>query len=148
VAILFIVSSLVALAAWRQNPPGETELPGHGNPSELRPAILFGLLYGLVLLAVAAAKEHLGPSGLYAVAVLSGLTDMDAITLSTGRLIQQGRLDPGTGWRLIVVASLANLAFKFGIVAVLGQRSLMLRVGVLFAVLGAASGALLLFWPL
>ena len=36
---------------------------------------------------LAAAKTYLGGHGLYAVAVLSGLTDMDAITLSTSRLV-------------------------------------------------------------
>lgn len=45
--------------------------------------ILFGGLYGLVLISVAASKEHLPQSGLYVIAALSGLADLDAITLST-----------------------------------------------------------------
>ena len=49
------------------------------------------LLYAVVLVAVAAARDHFGQGGLYAVAALSGLTDMDAIMLSTTQLIHSGR---------------------------------------------------------
>jgi uncharacterized membrane protein (DUF4010 family) len=147
VVAMLVATALVAGFAWVHHRPEGSEMPGQGNPSELRPAILFGLLYALVLLAVAAAKEHLGTSGLYAVAVLSGLTDMDAITLSTARLVDAGRLEALVAWRLILVASLANLGFKAGLVAILGPRQLGLRIGVLFGILGIVGAALLTFWP-
>ena len=53
-------------------------------------------------------------------AILSGLTDMDAITLSTAQLVSSARLDADHGWRVIVLASLANLVFKSLIVVALG----------------------------
>ena len=52
--------------------------------------------------AVAAAKEHFGETGLFLVASLSGLTDVDAITLSTAQLIQSGHVSTDTGWRMIL----------------------------------------------
>ncbi len=151
-ATLFAVLLLLSLASWLWAHPGSdntrTETPSDsGNPSELRTAIVFGGLYALVLFAVAAAKHLLGDHGLYLVAVLSGLTDMDAITLSTSRLMQDGRLPVDTGWRLILVASLANLAFKLGLVAVLGSKSLLRRVGPLFLLGGIAGGGILWLWP-
>jgi uncharacterized membrane protein (DUF4010 family) len=116
-------------------------------PSSLRAAIIFGLLYGIVLLAVAAAREHLDERGLFAVAALSGLTDMDAITLSTAQLVRTGDLDAETGWRLILVGAMANLVFKAGVVAALGNPRLFGRVALLFA-LSLAGGALILaLWP-
>ncbi|RMD62053.1 MAG: DUF4010 domain-containing protein, partial [Planctomycetota bacterium] len=62
------------------------------NPAELRPALLFAAIYALVLLASAWAKDLLGGSGFYLVAALSGLTDMDAITLTAARLVSQEAL--------------------------------------------------------
>ncbi len=116
-------------------------------PSELRTAIVFGLLYAVVLLGITAAKQSFGQSGLYVVAGLSGMTDMDAITLSTAQLVKSGRLDAETGWRLILVGAMANLVFKAGIVGALGNRRLFARVVGLFT-LGFLGGvALLLFWP-
>jgi uncharacterized membrane protein (DUF4010 family) len=86
----------------------------------------------------------LASAGLYTVAVLSGLTDMDAITLSTARLVGQGALAPEAGWRVVVVASLANLGFKLAWVSFLGDRGLARRVAGAFAAVGVTGAALLL----
>ncbi|MFP3948680.1 MAG: MgtC/SapB family protein [Gemmatimonadota bacterium] len=116
-------------------------------PSNLRAAIAFGVVYAVVLFAVAAARARFGEGALYGVAALSGLTDMDAITLSTAQLLKDGDLDVVTGWRLILVGGMANLVFKGGAVAVLGPRKLLTRVGVAFALSLGAGGAILAFWP-
>lgn len=116
-------------------------------PSPLAAAIVFGLLYAVVLLAVAAAREHLGQQGLYVVAGLSGLTDMDAITLSTARLMEAGDLSEGLGWRLILVGGMANLVFKGIVVAVLGGTALAREVGIAFALALGGSAAILALWP-
>lgn len=117
------------------------------NPAQLKPAVIFGLLYAIVLLAVAAAKDTFGEKGLYVVAVLSGLTDMDAITLSTCRLMNEAKLEPDTGWRVILIAAMANLVFKAGIVAAIGPRALLRSIAILYA-LAIAGGIVLVFlWP-
>ncbi|MDP6479748.1 MAG: MgtC/SapB family protein [Phycisphaerales bacterium] len=109
-------------------------------PSNLRTAVIFGLLYGGVLFAVAAAKEYVGQSGLFAVAALSGLTDMDAITLSTAQLVNQGDLAPHIGWRLIITGVMSNLVFKTVLVASLGGRAMLIRIlpFMVLAIIGAA----------
>jgi uncharacterized membrane protein (DUF4010 family) len=128
-----------------RSPTGE--LPAQDNPTELRTALIFGLLYGVVIFAVAAAGDVYGDAGLYVVALISGLTDVDAITLSTANLVEAGRLDAGPGWRVIVLASLSNLAFKGVLAGVLGGRALLLCLTPLFAASIAAGIAVLLFWP-
>src|SRR5690606_28366923 len=107
----------------------------------------FGLLYAVVLLGIAAARRYLDQSALYGVALLSGLTDVDAITLSTAQLVRASRLDPATGWRLILVGALANGVFKGAAVAVLGTRALFARVAVWFGLAIAAGLAILILWP-
>ena len=84
---------------------------------------------------------------MFAVAALSGLTDMDAITLSTAQLIRADRLDVATGWRLILVAIMANLILKGAVVAFLGNRRLFARVAVVLALAFGAGVALLTLWP-
>lgn len=123
------------------------QMPEQKNPAELKPALIFGALYALVLLAVAAAKEHFGSTGLYAVGILSGLTDMDAITLSSARLVEHGGANATTGWSTILIASMSNFVFKLGTVALLGRAALTLRVAIAFALALGSGGLILWLWP-
>jgi uncharacterized membrane protein (DUF4010 family) len=125
----------------------ETELPPPKNPAELRIAIAFGALYAIIKLAVATTHHYFEDSALYAVAALSGLTDMDAITLSTAKLVEQERLSSTLGWQLIFTASLANLAFKCGIALVLGHRQFALRSLLIFGSAIVGGVVILLLWP-
>ena len=110
-------------------------------------AIVFGLLYTAVLLGVAGAKKYFGDAGLYTVAALSGLTDMDAITLTAAQMIQSGRIEADTGWRLILVGAMSNILFKAGVVALLGTPRLLASIAAAFLLTMAGGGALLAFWP-
>lgn len=144
-AAAFVAASLLL---WRRARSTPSEAPPPSNPAELKPALLFAGAYALVLVAAAAANQHFGGRGLYVVALLSGLTDMDAITLSTSRLAQDGRLAADTAWRVILVAMLANLVFKGTVVGILGPRPLLRRIALLFGIAGFASTALLFaLWP-
>ena len=142
--VLFAGTSLVLL---RHAPAGERQSLEPKNPTQLRTAVAFGLLYAGILLAVAAAERYLGSAGLYATAILSGLTDIDAITLSTSRLVASDRVDADLGWRLILTASLSNLLFKLGIARALGGRDLGRRLGRLGALAVAVGVSLILLWP-
>jgi uncharacterized membrane protein (DUF4010 family) len=116
-------------------------------PSEIKGAIVFGLLYALVLLAVAVAKQHFGATGLYTVAAISGLTDMDAITLSTASLVEASHLDATTGWRIVLIAGVSNLAFKGILAATLGSRKLGGLIAMGFGVSVAGAAAIAWLWP-
>lgn len=116
-------------------------------PSDLRAAVGFGLLYAAVLFGVAAARHWLGERGLYAVATLSGLTDVDAITLSIARLLDAQRLEPTLGWRLVLTGVMANLVFKGAAAIALGDSALRRWVVWIFGSALAAGAALLALWP-
>jgi uncharacterized membrane protein (DUF4010 family) len=141
---MFVLMALLSTGSYFLSRGARDEMPEQENPAELKSALIFGAIYAVVIFAVAAAKEYFGTGGLYVVALLSGLTDLDAITLSTGRLAAENRLDIATSWRLILLAALANLVFKGGTVAVLGPRRLLGRIAALFGV--AVVGGLLIFW--
>ncbi|MEY4482699.1 MAG: hypothetical protein RL693_151 [Verrucomicrobiota bacterium] len=128
----------------KMNPQHHTD---EQPPSELKSAVVFGLLYAVVLLIVAVAREHYGNSGLYIVAALSGLTDMDAITLSTAQLVSTANLNTTTAWRMILLGGLTNIIFKMVLISVLGARPFIkpALLGLGAALIGGL--AILCFWP-
>jgi uncharacterized membrane protein (DUF4010 family) len=71
----------------------------------------------------------LPPRGIYLVAGLAGLTDMDAITLSMAGVAKQGG-DLQLAANAITIAALSNTIVKGGIVAILGTRGLKRRIAV------------------
>jgi uncharacterized membrane protein (DUF4010 family) len=141
---MFVLMALISAGIYFLSRGTRDELPEQENPAELKSALIFGAIYAVVIFAVAAAQDYFGTGGLYVVAVLSGLTDLDAITLSTARLAAENRIDISTGWRLILLAGLANLVFKGATVALLGPPALMWRIAALFG--SAVVGGLLIFW--
>ena len=143
---LMIVSLLFAVAIGRRGSQPSETMPPQGNPSELKAAILFGVLYGVVLISVAASKEHLPNAGLYVIAALSGLADLDAITLSTARMVEANRLSVDSAWRSILIAALSNLVFKSGLVLAVGDRKLFRDVAWLLGVSSLLGAAVLCWW--
>lgn len=129
----------VVAFAWR-GLRSDSELPELElrNPTEIRTAVTFGLIYALVLVFSAALSDYAGNKGVYAVALISGLTDVDAITLSSLRLYGMDKLNAGETVTSILIAILANLGFKLGIIAVVGGRKL--AGAALLGFLGVAAG--------
>jgi uncharacterized membrane protein (DUF4010 family) len=115
--------------------------------SDLWTAVTFGILYGVVLFLAALARERLGLGGLFGITVLSGLTDVDAITLSTAELVRTQALAPGVGGRVVIVAALSNLGFKAAIISVVAGRRQLTDLLRFLLVAAAGGAAILLFLP-
>ncbi|MCP3956493.1 MAG: DUF4010 domain-containing protein, partial [bacterium] len=139
-----VTGLLFALALYLRQRGGEEESMDFKNPFELGPALTFGLLYGVILLVSRLAQTWLGDGGVYASAVLAGLTDVDAITLSMAELSQPGGdLDLGVAARGVTLAAMSNTVVKGGLILTSGGAALkraMLPgfVMILLAALGAA----------
>ena len=129
----------------RLHPQGELPALAMGNPTELRTALGFGLMYGVVLLAAAWLSDWLGNRGLYAVALLSGLTDVDAITLSSLRLHNLDKLPVAVLVNVITLATLANLAFKSVLALFIGGWQMARHA---IAGMGAVGLGLVLTWAI
>ncbi len=123
----------VSVYAWHKTTKvAELYIPETSNPAELHTAIGFGLLYVAVLLGSAWMEDLAGSRGLYAVALVSGLTDVDAITLSSLRLFNLGQLSEQQTVTSIALAFLSNVAFKFGMVVFIGGWALARQVAIGF----------------
>jgi len=129
----------------RGNEDRQKELPGLANPVELKTALTFGAVLAVVLLAVHYLQIWVGTSGVYAAAALSGVTDVDALTISVSQLLDDD-LTAANGATAIFVAAAVNTAVKAGISIAVGGRPLGLRVGLVYlAVIAAGAVSLWVF---
>jgi uncharacterized membrane protein (DUF4010 family) len=117
------------------------------NPTDLPVALGFGVAYAVVLLAAAWLNDLAGVRGVYAVAVVSGLTDVDAISLSSFRLFGDARITASGAVMAIVVALCSNAVVKATIVFVAGGASLGRRCIAGFAAMAAALLAVAFLMP-
>jgi uncharacterized membrane protein (DUF4010 family) len=144
-SVMFVVSLAIAGGLFFLSRERQAAMAEQGNPADLKLAMMFAAIYAVISFAVAAVQAEFGSGALYPVAIVAGLTDVDAITLSSAQLASQGRLDVDTAWRLVLVASLSNFVFKGAMVAALGGRILLRYVAPAFG-LALAAGVLVLWW--
>ncbi len=139
---------LIATTFWWRDLTQQEELsiPETKNPVELTIAIGFGVFYAIVLLLSAWLTDIAGSSGLYMVAIVSGLTDVDAITLSSLRLLDLGKLQVTEAVTAITLAVISNIIFKLGLILAIGSSLLAKRsaLGMIITAVGLG-GALILF---
>lgn len=144
---IIMLAICIALFFFIKSDKDNEEMPEPKNPAQFKSALIFGLLYGLILLAVAFTEEQFGNEALYVVAVISGLTDVDAITLSLSQLMKGGGLETNTGWRLILLATLSNLLFKGIMVITMGTKQLTRWISITFGI-SIITGLLIIWlWP-
>jgi uncharacterized membrane protein (DUF4010 family) len=138
---------VATLWGWRQLESGaDLPMPEVTNPTEIKTALSFGALYALILVLSAWLQDVAGNRGLYLLALASGLTDVDAITLSSLRMFDMGKLAPAQTITAITLATLSNLAFKTGLVLVIGGAALARRTlpGLAAIAAGLLGGLLLI----
>ncbi|MCK6371048.1 MAG: MgtC/SapB family protein [Gammaproteobacteria bacterium] len=138
---LALASLAMCWALWRRRKATETAtVPAGDNPFELRQAIQFGLLFGVVTMVARAAQVYLGDAGLYLAGAVAGLTDVDAIALSMANLGASTPASIAPAAATIVIAAGSNTLVKAGIVAFTGaaelRRLILMATGVLLAVGG------------
>lgn len=107
------------------------------NPFSLWSAIQFALLFALVLLLVKLAEHYAPGQGLYWLAALAGLTDVDAISLSLADYASRGE-SVQLAATAIGIAILSNSLVKTVMVWVAGAHNLALRISAAMLVLGLA----------
>jgi uncharacterized membrane protein (DUF4010 family) len=114
------------------------------NPFQLKRAVGWGLALATVLLVSAAARAWFGNRGLLVAAGLSGLADVDAITLAVSSQVRGVGLSATTAVLAIILAIASNTLVKAGIAWIAGGPAFGRRpAGILGASLAAA---LLVAW--
>ncbi|MEQ9814441.1 MAG: DUF4010 domain-containing protein [Azospirillaceae bacterium] len=144
-----LLGGLAALAIGRRRaspPPDGADL---ANPLALRVALLFALLLAATQLLVSAAEDWLGAGGVVGAALLAGLLDVDAMTVTLANAATGG-MDLPLATAAIALTALANTASKsvmLGAVGGIGLARYALPVMGAIVLGGAIGLALVLFLP-
>ena len=141
-----LAAGLIVAGLQGRNEHETSATPEIKNPTELKTAFAFALLYSIVLFCSAWLNDVAGRSGIYLVALATGLTDVDAISLSSLRLFNQGRLESHAAMIAIALAVAANTVFKLGLILSIGGGSFAKRCvpTLLAALLGMLASVMLL----
>lgn len=118
------------------------------NPVEWKSALGFAFSFSLVMLLTAWMNDIFENAGTYLIAFVSGLSDVNAITVANLKLFSADTISAETAVNGVLVAFIANLLFKQGIVMSTADRSLWWKVALAFLVLltGALIGKVLSPW--
>lgn len=93
------------------------------NPFDLKEALLMGLVFGATLALITLSNLYVGDMGVYAVALISGIADVDAIILSLSSLAKNG-LNPTTAHYAVLIAIISNTVAKAALVLFFGKIGL------------------------
>ncbi len=135
VVVLAATAWMMRVGRLAADPPNSVAL---ANPFALLPALRWGVVLSVVLVASAVAREQFGDRGLLVAAAASGLADVDAVTLAVARQSHQGDLAIATASLAITIAVVANAVVKGTIAVVLGRRGFGRPVAAVLAVAIAA----------
>ena len=104
------------------------------NPLELDEAIKFAIIFGVIFGAVYFVGNRYGNIGIYLVSFFSGITDVDAITLSLSSL-SKNEISIHTAGIGITIAAITNSLFKLGVIFAFGGKKLGIEMSKFFFLL-------------
>ncbi len=127
----------------RRAEKGAVATPAMSNPLSLATAIKFALLYAVIAFLVKAATQLDWQAGLLPLSFVSGLTDMDAISLSMANNTRSEAVSLDLAARAVILAGVANSLLKAALAAGLGSPLLRKRAGGVLLVTAAVGVAAL-----
>jgi uncharacterized membrane protein (DUF4010 family) len=111
-AAMALVTYGAALWFWRRSAHGPQDAGSLvQNPFEIKPALQFAALLVAVMLLARALQAWLGDVGVYLLAAVSGVSDVDAVNLSLSRMARSG-LEVRVAAVAVFIAAAVNSAFK------------------------------------
>ena len=115
------------------------------NPFKLLPSIKFGVVFAAVLFVANAAERYFGSEALFASCFITGLADMDAITLSVLDMVKLGTVTLLPAGKAIAIASFSNTLCKGGLAYFLGDREMRRLIIPATGIISLPSLAIILF---
>lgn len=148
-AIMALPGIVYALWRWLRGrrEKSEGDAPALGNPLSLATAIKFAALYSIIAFLVKIVRAQGWTEGLLPLSFVSGLTDVDAISLSVARDIGSGTADFTLAVQAVILAAIANTLLKAGMAIALGSPGLKVRIAALLGTTAALGAATLFFAP-
>lgn len=113
-----------------ENIPSDIEFK---NPYDLKEALLMGLVFGFVLAIVKLTNKYSGSYGVYAVSFISGIADVDAITLSLAAIAEKTN-NISIAYNAIIIALVSNTIAKSTLVVILGNKAIFKEVFIYYLI--------------
>lgn len=115
------------------------------NPFELRSALMFGLIFGVIIAFAKLSQIYFGNEGTYLVSFIAGLPNIDAITLSMAQLADKS-ISLETANISILIALLSNTLFKSLLALIIGGKILARTTSMGFGLLITMLSLLLIYF--
>jgi uncharacterized membrane protein (DUF4010 family) len=115
----FIAGAIIVAMALRRPAGAVSALDEERNPLRLASAIQMALLFQVALTASTIAAQYWGNRGVISSAVVLGLTDMDALTVSMNHLATSPEM-VALAAKAIAIGVLTNTVFKAAVATVVG----------------------------
>jgi uncharacterized membrane protein (DUF4010 family) len=147
-ALMAAPGVLYGVWLWFRRQPGKGTVttPQISNPLSLKTAIKFALLYAVIgFLVKALTHFNLLNSSLLPLSFVSGLTDMDAISLSVTGNHTSGAVPLHLATQAIIIAAVSNSLVKAGIAITLGSPVMRKQIALVLG-LTAAGGLAAVLW--
>ncbi len=119
--IMTVVGAALAYLSLRKNPATGKDVVVK-DPFRFIPALELGAFFAFVLIVSKLASVYFGDAGIYAASIISGLADVDAITLTMATM-SKSTLAANVAVTSITLAAIINTLVKLTIAYVLGTRA-------------------------
>ncbi|WP_186175987.1 MgtC/SapB family protein [Vibrio jasicida] len=128
VLVMMIALYLPAWWIWRRSEVEKIEQSNkQTNPLALQSALFFGVVLAIIMLLSHALSDWFGSAGILVLSAVSGITDVDAISLTLGRQSTQSLAIEVAVLGIFIAASV-NTIVKMGMVLMIGARQLWTKV--------------------
>jgi uncharacterized membrane protein (DUF4010 family) len=128
--LLFLIGVVLS---FRLNPgkeAGETTIPDLHNPFEIRPSMVFGVMFVILMIATKLIEQRMGSAGLLTLSAVVGVTDIDPFILSVLHPSEPMVRYVATA---IIIAMMSNTIAKsvyFAVLVPSAQKETFLRFGI------------------
>ncbi len=153
IAVLLATGAVLLVLAFQRWHRASTTATGSNAieampPFDLMTALIFAGFLAVTGILVPAAQQWLGTTGIYAVSLLSGLADVDAIVISLARSYSDRGVSTATVLVALALATAANMMTKVGIAWTTAGHQVGKSIGAGYAIallFGASASALMIF---
>lgn len=118
---LFAVWRIMKMDGVHKKESGDIPL---GNPLDLKNALFFGMLYIAIGYFLYYSQLWMGASGAYLTGLVSGVADIDAITINSAQMATRDEALLKEATKIVLVAMMSNTVFKTTIATLRGHQQI------------------------
>jgi uncharacterized membrane protein (DUF4010 family) len=141
--LIGLIGYIFSCLIWKKSEKERETKIDIGSPLALKSAFLFAIFMAVILFITKLSQNFFTPETLYLIALVAGLVEVDAITISLATLMFSG-VSTAVIMNGIIIASLSNTFSKWFLVSRLGTKKMSIEVGKVLGILILVGLAILL----